>query len=98
MAISFAIENENLICAFSGRMDTVSCLEVNDDVETRIEKHNGKIVFDLGEVDYISSSFLRICTGAVISVKSENFSIISITPNIKKVFMIAGLADKLNIQ
>ena len=97
MAISFKIENEALICIFSGRMDTINCMEIKEDVKEKVESHGGKVVFDMEEVDYISSSFLRICAAVATTVKNENFSIVKITPLIKKVFMIAGLTNKLDI-
>jgi anti-anti-sigma factor len=97
MSILFTADDEQLVCSFSGRMDTVSCMEVKDELKEKVEKYEGKVVFDMEEVDYISSSFLRICVIAVNSVENDNFSIIKVSPNIKKVFMIAGLADKLSI-
>ena len=97
MPISFTTEDDKLVCAFSGRMDTVSCMEEKDEVKEKIGDHEGKVIFDMEQVDYISSSFLRICIESTNSAGNENFSIIKITPNIKKVFMISGLADKLNI-
>jgi anti-anti-sigma factor len=97
MAILFTTDNKQLVCAFSGRMDTTSCMEVKAEVKTKIEAHKGKVVFDMSEVDYISSSFLRICADAATTVGSEKFSIIKVNANIKRVFMIAGLVDKLNI-
>jgi anti-anti-sigma factor len=97
MAISFTTDNSQLVCAFSGRMDTLSCMKVKDKVKTKIEEHEGKVVFDMGQVDYISSSFLRLCANAATAAGNENFSIIKVNSIIKKVFMIAGFADKMNI-
>jgi anti-anti-sigma factor len=97
MTISFKTENEELVCIFSGRMDTVNCMEVKKDVKEKVDNHNGKVIFDMEEVDYISSSFLRICAQVATTIKKENFSIVKIKPIIKKVFMIAGLTNKLNI-
>lgn len=97
MAISFKTDNEELICIFSGRMDTVNCMKIKEDVKEKVESHSGKVIFDMEDVDYISSSFLRICAQVATTVKAENFSIVKITPLIKKVFMIAGLTNKLNI-
>ncbi len=97
MSISFTTENEQLICVFSGRMDTVKCMEIKEEIKEKIENKKVKLVFDMGEVEYISSSFLRICVNAATTEGIENFSIIKVIPNIKKVFKIAGLEDKLNI-
>ena len=97
MSVLFTTENEQLNCVFSGRMDTVNCMEIKDEIKEKIESHEGKLVFDMGEVDYISSSFLRICVSAATTVGGDNFSMIKVISNIKKVFKIAGLEDKLNI-
>ncbi len=97
MAILFTTDNSQLVCAFSGRMDTVNCMEVKAEVITKIKEHAGKVVFDMSAVDYISSSFLRICAEVATMAGNEKFSIIKVNANIKRVFMIAGLVDKLNI-
>jgi anti-anti-sigma factor len=55
------------------------------------------ICFDLSEVDYISSSFLRLCISSAKDVKKGNFSIINTGPEIMKVFKIAGLEGLLNV-
>jgi anti-anti-sigma factor len=50
-----------------------------------------KLIFDFQEVAYISSSFLRICIKKFKELGRENFYIRNPRPDIKKVFMIAGL-------
>ena len=97
MAILFTTDDKQLFCKFAGRMDTTSCMEVKAEVKIKIAACDGEVVFDMSDVDYISSSFLRICADAATTVGSENFSIIKVNANIKRVFMIAGLVDKLNI-
>lgn len=81
---------------FLGRMDTVHCMEVEKKVIDSIESAS-KVVFDLDGVDYIASAFLRLCVNAIHHVNQENFSIVKVTPSVKKVFKIAGLAEKLNL-
>ncbi len=49
----------------------------------------------MGHTVSISSSFLRICARAAAAV--QNFSVVKTTPTIKRVFMIAGLAEKMNV-
>lgn len=97
MAVLFTTDNSQLVCAFAGRMDTASCMEVKAEVKAKIAAYNGEVVFDMSDVDYISSSFLRICADAATTVGSEKFSIIKVNANIKRIFMIAGLVGKLNI-
>ena len=82
---------------FFGRMDTVHCMEVEKKVVDSIDSA-GKVVFDLDGVDYIASAFLRLCVNAVHHVNQDNFSVVNLTPSVKKVFKIAGLAEILNLE
>lgn len=56
-----------------------------------------KVVFDMKDVDYIASGFIRICMDTAKKVSRDNFSIINTSPVIKKIFKIAGLDGSLNI-
>ena len=85
-----------IVCTFSGRMDTTQCLEAERDVMKSIEGAE-KIVFNLYGVEYIASSFLRLCGKASHKVNAGNFSIIKTTPDVRKVFKIAGLTERLNL-
>ena len=97
MAYQDSIENGKLIYRFTGRMDTINCNEAEKGVLDGVEKHQGQVIFDLREVDYIASSFLRLCGKVVNQVKVGNFAIVNVAPPVKKVFKIVGLADRLNI-
>lgn len=89
-------QNGKVVCKFSGRIDTKECLEVERYVITSIECAK-YIVFDLNSVKYIDSSFLRLCGRAYYKVNAGNFSIINVSPAVKRIFKIAGLAEKLNL-
>jgi anti-anti-sigma factor len=49
------------------------------------------LVFDFTEVEYISSSFLRICIKKYKQLGTERFCVKNPTSDIKRVFKIAGL-------
>jgi anti-anti-sigma factor len=97
MAVSYERNDEKLVFVFDGRMDTIKCMNAEKEVIDNIQETD-VIVFDLKNVDYIASSFLRLCGRASNTVKPGSFSIINVTPPVKKVFKIAGLADRLNIK
>jgi len=90
---------------FTGRMDTIKsngALELfNRECEgflnPGLSRNAVRICFDLKGVDYISSSFLRLCLTAAKAVREGNFSIINTSPDILKVFKITGLDTALNI-
>jgi len=56
------------------------------------------LVFDLKEVSFISSSFIRLCVAGKKRVRNGNFSITNCDPFIKKTFKIAGLDGILNVK
>ncbi|MFH0760337.1 MAG: STAS domain-containing protein [Bacteroidota bacterium] len=88
--------------AFTGRMDTlivekfVKQLEAESVIQNR--KPGDKIVFNLGEVDYIASSFIRVCISYAKLAGPGGFSIANCQPFVKKTFKISGLDEVLNIK
>lgn len=99
---TFNDNEKTLTCKFIGRMDTVNSKEVEGQLEKRMveivaEKSELKIVFDLEEVDYIASSFIRICLATAKELKEGSFSVINTQPLIKKTFKVAGLDEPLKV-
>jgi anti-anti-sigma factor len=92
-------------CAFKGKMDTLRSNGVMEAFKKEFESllRSGvsaeelNICFDLSGVDYISSSFLRLCLSSAGEIKKGKFSIINTDPEIMKVFKIAGLDGMLNV-
>lgn len=97
MLLTVKEDNGTMTCVFSGRMNTVNCMEIQDECNKKIQSHDGKLVFDMKDVEYISSSFLRLCASAADTAGTGNFSVSNVNPNVKKVFKIAGLEEKLNV-
>ncbi len=97
MSVKFIKNDDQLVCEFFGRMDTLACMEIEKAVNEKIDNHKGEIVFELKDVTYIASSFLRFFGRTIKAVGAENFKVVNVAPEIRKVLKIAGLADRLNI-
>jgi anti-anti-sigma factor len=86
---------------FAGRLDTLAVQKLSEVIQINLPviegKSEDKIVFDLRDVDYISSSFIRICVSVAKQAKPGQFSIVHCQPFIKKTFKISGLDDILNV-
>jgi anti-anti-sigma factor len=104
--ISFSHDtaNSQLTVHFIGRLDTLSCPGIqsafNDkfsEIRKEGEQTSLKVVFDMQEVTFISSSFIRICLTTFHSCGRGNFAIINCDPFLKKAFKIAGLDDLLAV-
>ena len=99
-------ENE-VIFSFAGRLDTVACLQAGETINNKLAEIMSigntpapaavKVVFDLEEVNFISSSFIRICISSAKLPEPGNFCIINCDPVIKKTFKITGLDESLKV-
>jgi anti-anti-sigma factor len=91
--------NQNeLTFNFNERMDSKNSLEAEKIMDGAIHKKSPqKIIFDLKNVVYVASAFLRICITMVKKMGKDNFLIINAQPQIKKIFKISGLEDFFSI-
>ncbi len=87
--------------SFSGRLDTLAVQKLSEVVQVNLPASTGtsgdKIIFDLKDVEYISSSFIRICVSVAKQAGTCQFSILNCQPFIKKTFKISGLDEILNV-
>lgn len=95
-----------LTFVFSGRLDSARSMPLAPLIESELKKHAGqppaadkplKAVFDLKDVDFISSAFIRICIMTAAAVKSGNLVLQNACPFIKKTIKISGLENQLNV-
>jgi len=96
----YNITENFLNCKFKGRMGADNAEGLTKMLQDKIEEFdtdNLKINFDLKDVDYIASSFIRICVLTAKQLSEGNFSISNTNPMIKKVFKIAGLDEILKV-
>lgn len=75
---------------FAERLDTTSCSGLDRKILDN-SKDCTTIVFDLEGVSYISSSFLRLVSLSAKEVGVSNFSLIHVSPTLRKVLKISGI-------
>jgi anti-anti-sigma factor len=103
MSIKHVTNGTEIACTFEGRMDTIGCTEIDEQVIALLAEaerigEDASIIFDIASVDYVASSFLRICGRAAKAVKPGKFAMRNVQPAVKKVFKIAGLDRVLNVE
>jgi anti-sigma B factor antagonist len=92
------IENNGALeCHFSGRLDTLSSQAIDAELKAKLKPGITDIIFDLSGVEYLSSSFLRICISSLRHSGKDHFKVINATPSALKVFQIANLTEILQI-
>ena len=96
--VGFQQEEDKLLCRFIGRMDTTVSMSIEKDVLENIRRSSTPVVFDLQEVDYVASAFLRLCIAGAKAAGERKMTMINVKPAIKKVFKVAGLDEEYSIQ
>jgi anti-anti-sigma factor len=106
---NFDSDTTKLTYTFSGRMDGINTKEAEKVVHDGLMKvaeelgaagndeEGLKITFDLKSVDFVASSFIRVCLFVAKKIGQPNFSIINTNPHINKTFKVSGLDEALNV-
>ena len=95
------VESGNqLIARFSGRLDTPAAVQTAEDVKPLLEASNREIILDCTELEYISSSGLRIFLTVRKDAAAHGCKVIvrNINADIRQVFVMTGFVSLFEIQ
>jgi anti-anti-sigma factor len=95
--LRYETESGRLVCRFSGKLDTVECGRFEEELRRAVSGAPGLVVFDLADVNYVASAFLRVCLVSFKAKGAGGFSIVNMHPTVKKVFKIAGFDTGMGI-
>lgn len=100
MVTTIEQEGNNLIARFSGRLDTAAAVQTAQDVKPLMEAQNAVIILDCTDLEYISSSGLRIFLSVRKEAAAHGSKVIvrSINDDIRQVFMMTGFISLFEIQ
>ena len=108
IAFIFDSGSEKLTCKFEGAMNSHNCSEaarlleeqlatlISSDEVGGARSETLKIVFDLAEVEFVSSTFLRIVMMMIKRIPKENFSITNANQFISDLFKMSALDQLLD--
>jgi anti-anti-sigma factor len=101
VTFNYSPDQKIFTATFAGRLDTLAVQKLSEIIQVNLPSKEGRssdmIVFDLKDVEYISSSFIRICVSVAKQAGTGQFSIVHCQPFIKKTFKISGLDDLLKV-
>ena len=100
MKIDRTKRNQNIeVIHVSGRIDPVTSSQLENELSTILSSGSNRLVLNLAEVDFISSSGLRVFLTALKKVKSQNgdLKICGMNSNVEKIFKIAGFVSLFDI-
>jgi anti-anti-sigma factor len=87
-----------LCCIFTGSQNTATCQAATAGLYDKIDAAKLPVVFDLKDVDFVGSMFLRICLTVLQKVGPAQFTVVNIQPAVKKVFKIAGFDKQVRLE
>ena len=90
MQINKNQEGNKLTLAPIGRVDTITSPELEAAV---VLDGIDELVFDLAQVDYISSAGLRVLLSSQKKMTGKSMKIVNAKPAVKEVFDITGFSD-----
>ena len=98
MEIKTTRNDSELMVALSGRLDTLTSPDLEDKLDEELEGVE-RLIFDLGELEYISSAGLRVLLGAYKMMEEYNGMLIrNVTEPVMDVFEVTGFSDVLDIE
>lgn len=94
------IEKDGIMeLSISGRLDAVSAVEADKDFNKVIDAGHENLLFNLDNLDYISSAGLRVLLVAAKRIQQNGGKVVlcSLSNNVKEVFEISGFSSIFNI-
>lgn len=105
MSESSLVYSSNLLTfKFEEKMNTIFSNQMIETAKSKLDEIIGKnknsetlkIVFDMSEVEYISSSFFRLTLTCARRINEDNFSVINTNNFVRELFTNTGLSKYLN--
>ncbi len=100
MNIEITEENGGIRASFSGRLDTAVAAEVTPQFNQLAEKADRVITLDFADLDYISSSGLRLLIGLRKTSAAKGGSVVieNMNDSIRNVFTMTGFLNLFEIR
>ena len=100
MTTEIITNGNQMIAKFAGRLDTAAAVQTAEDVKPLLEASNKEIILDCTELEYISSSGLRIFLTIRKEAASHGSKVIvrNINADIRQVFVMTGFISLFEIQ
>ena len=100
MEVTINKQEKETVVLFAGRLDTPSSLEVSKQLEPVIADAKGTIILECSNLEYISSSGLRIflTIRKAAAAQGGNVIVKSINKEIRNIFMMTGFLNLFQIE
>ncbi len=93
-------EENGIVClTIKGQIDTGSLSELEKAVEKILNENNSRLLFDLGNLEYLKSQELRVILNAIKKIRQNGTKIIlcALNDNVKEIFYVCGVGTNIHI-
>ena len=99
LKIDIAKNGTELTVKLKGRIDTITSPDLEDKLEEEMDGIE-KLIFDLANVDYLSSAGLRVLLGASQEMDEVDGEMVirNVTAPVMDVFQVTGFSSAFNIE
>ena len=98
MNIKLTLTDNTLTIAPIGRLDSTTSDELQEAISQHFTPNVAKLVFNLSEVDFISSKGLRVIVATYKSLNGRAMEIVNPNDSVKELFHLTGLANFFGIE
>lgn len=84
--------------SISGRLDATNSADISEEISANLEAIKGELVFDMSDLDYISSAGLQVVLmcAKFMKAKSKKVYLLGANEDILEIFQISGFLTFIN--
>ncbi len=99
MEIISSIEDKYVLIEVEGDLDASSAIDLDQEIETSLNKERPRVLVDCGKLEYISSAGLGVFISYLKEFETRNIVLVlfGLSDKVKNVFQILGLDNLVNI-
>ena len=99
LTINKVIEETKLTVELEGRLDTVTAVDLEKELQESLTEEITDLELNLGSLEYISSAGLRVLLAAQkIMTKQGEMKVTNVNETVMEIFDVTGFSDILTIE
>lgn len=100
MKIDYKMENGILIIAIQGRLDAATSPSADETIKKTMEEDQNRLLFDLSDLEYLSSGGLRVILSAAKEIKRRNgkVALCCLNQYVDEIFEVSGFKAMIPVK
>ena len=100
MELTHVKEGEIVTITIKGRLDAATAPVADNEIKKIMDNHCSRILFNLKDLEYLSSGGLRVILGVAKELKRKEGKLVlcSLNPFVKEIFVVSGFESLIPIE